>query len=104
MNERQRAHIDYFLERVEYRELEQCFSCMGRDVEDVTLLSNALTHCRPRGSRHDRRGVDGVREPQRSEEAIRLTLLYVARRGGAAEILGFPSSTLRARMKKLGLK
>jgi len=26
-------------QRAEYRKLEQCFSCMGRDVQDVTLLS-----------------------------------------------------------------
>jgi hypothetical protein len=26
-------------DRAEYRKLEQCFSCMGRDVENVTLLS-----------------------------------------------------------------
>jgi len=26
-------------QRAEFRNLEQCFSCMGRDVQDVTLLS-----------------------------------------------------------------
>ena len=26
-------------ERAPYRKLEQCFSCMGRDVQNVTLLS-----------------------------------------------------------------
>ena len=26
-------------QRVEYRQLEQCFTCMGRDVDNVTLLS-----------------------------------------------------------------
>lgn len=26
-------------QRVEFRKLEQCFSCMGRDVQNVTLLS-----------------------------------------------------------------
>ncbi len=26
-------------QRADFRKLEQCFSCMGRDVEDVTLLS-----------------------------------------------------------------
>ena len=26
-------------QRAEYRQLEQCFTCMGRDVENVTLLS-----------------------------------------------------------------
>ncbi len=26
-------------QRAEFRKLEQCFSCMGRDVSDVTLLS-----------------------------------------------------------------
>ncbi|MGZ5657628.1 MAG: hypothetical protein ACXWJI_08465 [Caldimonas sp.] len=26
-------------QRAEYRKLEQCFSCMGRDVQEVTLLS-----------------------------------------------------------------
>ena len=26
-------------QRAEYRQLEQCFTCMGRDVDDVTLLS-----------------------------------------------------------------
>ena len=26
-------------QRAEFRKLEQCFSCMGRDVQDVTLLS-----------------------------------------------------------------
>lgn len=26
-------------QRAEYRKLEQCFSCMGRDVQNVTLLS-----------------------------------------------------------------
>ncbi|HEX6624579.1 MAG TPA: helix-turn-helix domain-containing protein, partial [Pyrinomonadaceae bacterium] len=38
------------------------------------------------------------------EEVLRHTGGAVAGRGGAAEILGLPSSTLRARMKKLGLK
>jgi hypothetical protein len=26
-------------QRAEYRQLEQCFSCMGRDVQNMTLLS-----------------------------------------------------------------
>lgn len=26
-------------QRAEFRKLEQCFSCMGRDVQDVTLLT-----------------------------------------------------------------
>jgi len=26
-------------QRVKFRKLEQCFSCMGRDVQNVTLLS-----------------------------------------------------------------
>jgi hypothetical protein len=26
-------------DRAEYRQLEQCFSCMGHDVENITLLS-----------------------------------------------------------------
>lgn len=26
-------------QRAEYRKLEQCFTCMGRDVQDITLLS-----------------------------------------------------------------
>ena len=26
-------------QRAEYRKLEQCFSCMGRDVQNMTLLS-----------------------------------------------------------------
>jgi hypothetical protein len=26
-------------QRAEYRQLEQCFTCMGRDVDKVTLLS-----------------------------------------------------------------
>jgi len=26
-------------QRAEFRKLEQCFSCMGRDVQDMTLLS-----------------------------------------------------------------
>lgn len=26
-------------ERAEFRKLDQCFTCMGRDVKDVTLLS-----------------------------------------------------------------
>ena len=26
-------------DRAEYRKLEQCFTCMGHDVEDITLLS-----------------------------------------------------------------
>ena len=26
-------------DRAEYRKLEQCFTCMGRDVENITLLS-----------------------------------------------------------------
>jgi hypothetical protein len=26
-------------DRAEYRKLEQCFSCMGRDVENVTMLT-----------------------------------------------------------------
>ena len=26
-------------QRADFRKLEQCFSCMGRDVQDVTLLS-----------------------------------------------------------------
>ena len=38
------------------------------------------------------------------EEVLRHTGGAIAGRGGAAEILGLPSSTLRARMKKLGLK
>ncbi|MEA2174812.1 MAG: hypothetical protein QOD00_2404 [Blastocatellia bacterium] len=30
-------------DRAEYRKLEQCFSCMGHDVENITLLStNAM--------------------------------------------------------------
>jgi hypothetical protein len=27
------------LDRAEYRKLEQCFTCMGHDVENITLLS-----------------------------------------------------------------
>lgn len=38
------------------------------------------------------------------EEVLRRTRGTIAGRGGAAEILGLPASTLRARMKKLGLK
>ena len=38
------------------------------------------------------------------EEVLRHTGGAVAGRGGAAEILGLPASTLRARMKKLGVK
>ena len=26
-------------QRAEYRQLEQCFTCMGRDVDNITLLS-----------------------------------------------------------------
>jgi hypothetical protein len=26
-------------DRAEYRKLDQCFTCMGRDVENITLLS-----------------------------------------------------------------
>ena len=26
-------------QRAEYRKLEQCFTCMGRDVQNITLLS-----------------------------------------------------------------
>jgi hypothetical protein len=26
-------------QRAEFKKLEQCFSCMGRDVQDMTLLS-----------------------------------------------------------------
>lgn len=38
------------------------------------------------------------------EEVLRETRGAIAGRGGAAEILGLPASTLRSRMKKLGLK
>jgi hypothetical protein len=36
------AHLVSFVkgtDRAEYRKLEQCFSCMGHDVENITLLS-----------------------------------------------------------------
>ena len=38
------------------------------------------------------------------EEVLRHTRGAIAGRGGAAEILGLPASTLRARIKKLGVK
>ena len=38
------------------------------------------------------------------EDVLRQTRGAIAGRGGAAEILGLPASTLRSRMKKLGLK
>lgn len=36
------AHLVAFVngaQRLEFRKLEQCFSCMGRDVQEVTLLT-----------------------------------------------------------------
>jgi DNA-binding NtrC family response regulator len=38
------------------------------------------------------------------EQVLRHVNGAIAGKGGAAEILGMPSSTLRSRMKKLGLK
>jgi transcriptional regulator with GAF, ATPase, and Fis domain len=38
------------------------------------------------------------------EEVLRHANGMIAGKGGAAEILGMPSSTLRSRMKKLGIK
>ena len=38
------------------------------------------------------------------EEVLRHANGMIAGKGGAAEILGLPSSTLRSRMKKLGIK
>jgi DNA-binding protein Fis len=38
------------------------------------------------------------------EEVLRYTRGLIAGKGGAADILGLPASTLRHRMKKLGLK
>jgi formate hydrogenlyase transcriptional activator len=37
-------------------------------------------------------------------EVLRQTKGMVGGKGGAAEILGLPPSTLRSRMKKLGIK
>jgi formate hydrogenlyase transcriptional activator len=38
------------------------------------------------------------------EEVLHHTRGLIAGKGGAAEILGLPASTLRSRMKKLGVK
>ena len=38
------------------------------------------------------------------EQVLKHTGGMIAGRGGAAEILGLPASTLRSRMKKLGVK
>ena len=43
-------------------------------------------------------------ERQHIAETLERTRGVIGGRGGAAEILGLPSSTLRNRMKKLGLK
>jgi len=43
-------------------------------------------------------------EPQHMQEILEQTRGVIGGRGGAAEILGLPTSTLRNRMKKLGLK
>jgi transcriptional regulator with GAF, ATPase, and Fis domain len=43
-------------------------------------------------------------ERQHIAEILERTRGVIAGKGGAAEILGLPSSTLRNRMKKLGLK
>jgi hypothetical protein len=34
-------------QRAEYSRLEQCFSCMGRDVTNVTMLSTDASHSAP---------------------------------------------------------
>ena len=39
-----------------------------------------------------------------TEEVLRHTSGSIGGKGGAAEILGLPASTLRSRMKKLGIK
>ena len=44
------------------------------------------------------------RERQHIQDVLRHTGGLIAGKGGAAEILGLPPSTLRSRMKKLGLK
>jgi transcriptional regulator with GAF, ATPase, and Fis domain len=43
-------------------------------------------------------------ERQHISEVLQMTKGVIAGRGGAAEILGLPASTLRNRMKKLGIK
>jgi transcriptional regulator with GAF, ATPase, and Fis domain len=43
-------------------------------------------------------------ERQYIQEVLRHTGGQIAGKGGAAEILGLPPSTLRSRMMKLGLK
>jgi formate hydrogenlyase transcriptional activator len=49
---------------------------------------------------------DSLEDVERAhiEEILRQTGGMIAGKGGAAEILGLPSSTLRSRMKKLGIK
>jgi formate hydrogenlyase transcriptional activator len=51
-------------------------------------------------------GLQSLEEVERAHiaEILRQTRGMIAGKGGAAEILGMPSSTLRSRMKKLGLK
>jgi transcriptional regulator with GAF, ATPase, and Fis domain len=46
--------------------------------------------------------VDAERE--HISEVVQLTNGLIAGEGGAAEVLGVPPSTLRSRMKKLGMK
>jgi transcriptional regulator with GAF, ATPase, and Fis domain len=47
-----------------------------------------------------------MREAEREHisQVVEMTDGLIAGEGGAAEVLGMPSSTLRSRMKKLGIK
>ena len=60
------------------------------------------------GARAATRGSSSVTLEEAEREHIRRTLQMtagrVAGKGGAAEALGVPESTLRSRMKKLGLR
>jgi formate hydrogenlyase transcriptional activator len=58
------------------------------------------------GGKHVKATLGTMDDMERSyiEEVLRHANGMVAGKGGAAEILGMPSSTLRSRMKKLGIK
>jgi transcriptional regulator with GAF, ATPase, and Fis domain len=43
-------------------------------------------------------------EKEHISEVVQMTNGVIAGKGGAAEVLGLPASTLRNRMKKLGMK
>jgi len=43
-------------------------------------------------------------EREHISEVLKMTNGLIAGKGGAAEVLGLPASTLRSRMKKLGIQ